>query len=84
MILKYMIYTLYYLLAGYGFIMMLGVILSWLPGLQQYKIPRLIRKATNWYLWPFRGLLVIGMVDFTPAIGLILYQTIVGLLTGFI
>ncbi len=84
MILNYLIKALYYLLTGYGFIMMLGVILSWLPGLQQYKIPRWIRKATNWYLWPFRGFLVIGILDFTPAIGLILYETIVGLLIGFI
>ena len=84
MILNYLIKALYYLLTGYGFIMMLGVILSWLPGLQQYKIPRWIRKATNWYLWPFRGFLVIGILDFTPAIGLILYEKIVGLLIGFI
>ncbi|HOD61644.1 MAG TPA: YggT family protein [Bacilli bacterium] len=84
MILNYLIKALYYLLLGYGFIMMLGIILSWLPGLHQYKIPRMIRKATNWYLWPFRGFLVIGILDFTPAIGLILYETIVGLLAGFI
>ncbi|HKM30214.1 MAG TPA: YggT family protein [Bacilli bacterium] len=84
MILQYIISTLYYLLLGYGFIMMLGVLLSWLPGLHQYKIAQLIRKMTNWYLWPFRGFLVIGMLDFTPAIGLILYQTIIGFLAAFI
>lgn len=84
MTLQYVINALYVLLSAYGFIMMLGIILSWLPGLQQYKIPRWIRKATNWYLWPFRGILVIGVLDFTPAIGIILYQTIVNLLLGYI
>ena len=84
MTLQYVINALYVLLSAYGFIMMLGIILSWLPGLHQYKIPRWIRKATNWYLWPFRGILVIGVLDFTPAIGIILYQTIVNLLLGYI
>ena len=71
------------MLRGYSYIIFASIILTWLPSLYQYKIPRLVRKVADWYMWPFRGFLVIGILDFTPMIGIVLYETIVGLFSAF-
>lgn len=72
--------VLYYILNIYWNIMTIGVILSWIPGVFKYRFPRLIRKVSDWYLYPFRGLLVFGFLDFTPIIGFLLYSGVLSLL----
>ncbi len=67
----------YYILLGYGAILGLNVIFSWIPFVYKYKIPRMIQTMGNWYLGRFRGALVIGIIDFTAMIGIMLYYFII-------
>lgn len=64
----------YYALSGYYWLLIINIFLSWIPELKQTKIGRLITYLADPYMRIFRGLLVFGMFDFTPIIGLILYQ----------
>lgn len=68
--------TLYWILQIFSGFLTISIILSWLPSLYEYKIFRLIRSVSDWYLRPFRGVLVIGMFDLTPIIGIGIYQFI--------
>ena len=76
----YCIDILWYLLNAYNFILIAGVIMTWLPFLYNFKIFRMIAKMCDWYLGPFRGILVLGPLDFTPLIGFFLYDGIVSLI----
>lgn len=67
---------LYYILIGYGVILGLNIIFSWIPFVYNYKIPRVIRTIGSWYLSSFRGVLVVGIFDFTTMIGIFLYYLI--------
>ncbi len=71
---------LYYILSGYWYIMIGGVILSWLPGLMQYKFFSLIRNVSDWYLKPFQGRIILGVFDFTPIIGFMIYSGVLSIL----
>lgn len=71
--------VLLYILYAYNFILIAGVIMSWLPFLYNFKIFRLIAIVGNWYMEPFRGVIVLGPLDFTPIIGFFLYDGIVSL-----
>ena len=68
---------LYYILLGYGAILGLNIIFSWIPFVYKYKIPRILKTMGNWYLDKFRGVLVIGIFDFTTMIGIFLYYFII-------
>lgn len=61
------------LLHAYCIIIGIDVLLSWIPGSYQYKIPRLIHTVSDWYLGLFHDILIIGPINFTPilAIGVI-------------
>lgn len=80
MILQYVLYGLFLLLRLYMSIMVIGVILTWFPSSYDYKIPRLIRRMTNWYLGYFRGIFVLGNIDFTTLFGILLYEGILDML----
>lgn len=84
MILNYVIKIMYYGLSIFTYIIFASILLTWVPGLYEYKIPRMIRTISDWYMWPFRGFLVLGIIDFTPIIGVVLLETIVSLLGAFI
>lgn len=66
----------YYVLMGYGVILGLNILFSWIPFVYNYKIPRILKTMGNWYLGSFRGVLVVGMFDFTTMIGIFLYYFI--------
>ena len=68
------IYGLYLLMMAYGAFMSISIIMSWIPPLYDTKVFRFFRKGTDFYLRPFRGLLVLGFLDFTPIIGLAIYS----------
>ena len=70
---------LYYLLFAYNYILIAGVIMTWLPFLYNFRIFRFIATMANWYMGPFRGVLVLGPIDFTPLIGFFLYDGIISL-----
>ncbi len=64
----------YYILLAYDAILLMGIILSWIPGLLKFKIFRIIDKIADWYLEPFSGILVFGPIDFTTLIGFAVYS----------
>lgn len=64
-----------YALQAYFYILIANVLLSWLPELRRTRIGQIINNIANPYMRFFRGLLVIGMFDFTPIIGFFLYST---------
>lgn len=80
MILNRFLIILWWILRIYFSIMIIGIILTWFPNSFEYKIPRLIRKMSDWYLSKFSGIVVIGRLDFTTIIGLLLYEGVLDLL----
>lgn len=70
----YCIYALYWLMIAYEGFMTISIIMSWIPPLYNTKVFIFFRKGTDFYLRPFRGLLVIGFLDLTPIIGLLIYS----------
>jgi uncharacterized protein YggT (Ycf19 family) len=65
------------MLLAYGSIMSFSIILSWVPGAYEIKIFRLVRSISDFYLGDFRGKIIIGFLDLTPMIGLMIYSFIV-------
>lgn len=80
MIFKLIIEILYIIFAIYGGLLSLAIILSWVPGIYDIAFFRNVGKIADWYLEPFRGRLVIGTIDLSPMIGLIIYGFILSLL----
>lgn len=66
----------YYLMLGFSGLITISIILTWIPGLYNYSLFRGIRKLTDTYMEPFQGRLVLGMLDFTPIIGVVLFDFI--------
>ena len=64
----------YYALRVYYWILIASILLSWIPDLKRSSLGRFIDRLANPYMRIFRGLLVFGMMDFTPILGFILYQ----------
>ena len=64
----------YWLLKIYYWILIAYVLGSWLPELRRTRIYEYIHRLANPYMRIFRGLLVFGMMDFTPIIGFLLYS----------
>ncbi|MDY0317978.1 MAG: YggT family protein [Candidatus Izemoplasmatales bacterium] len=69
----------YYVLLTYFYIMIVYVLLSWTP-LRNSRFYDILSKIVNPYLGIFRGWLVFSNIDFTPMLGLILYQFILGVI----
>jgi len=82
--LRLILLGLYFILDIYWWIMIIGIILTWAPGFQNYKIPRIIREVSDWYLAPFHGKIVIGILDFSPIIGFMIYSGILSLVNRVI
>lgn len=80
MIFGYLIRGIEIILNIYLIIMVIGIILTWIPSAYEYKIPRMIRNMTDWYLGYFRGIFVLGSIDFTTIFGILLYEGILELL----
>jgi len=73
-ILYYVLVALYYILLGYFYFMIANIILSWIPGIHETKFYQVMNRITNFYMGRFKGLIVIGMMDFTPILGFLIYQ----------
>lgn len=65
--------VIFWLLTVFNGFLSISILISWVPSLTNYKIFRAIIKVSDWYLKPFRGVLVIGPIDFTPLIGIGIY-----------
>ncbi len=73
---QFCIFILFQILMFYNYIIIAGLILSWIPVLYRFRIFRIIRKMCDWYMEPFYGYVVIGPIDFTPIIGFMIYDAI--------
>lgn len=73
------LYGLYGLFRLYTLIMVIDCILSWFPRSSR-GIGYAIHQTANAYLGHFRGLLVIGFLDFTPLIGFFVFEGITDLI----
>ena len=67
---------LYYILYGFSSLIFINIILSWFPSVYNYKIFRGLRRLTDTYMEPFHGMLVLGMLDFTPIVGIVVFDLI--------
>ncbi len=68
---------LYYIMYGFLGLITINILLSWFPGVYKFSIFRFLRKTTDTYMQPFHGILVLGMLDFTPIIGVVLFEGII-------
>ena len=67
-------YYVYWALRIYFYIIIASILMSWVPELKNTRIGKLIDRIANPFMRIFRGILVIGMFDLTPMVGLFLYQ----------
>lgn len=84
MLLTYFLLGFYILLNVYYYVLLAGIIMSWIPGAQNNKFCRVVRAIGDAYLGPFHGLLVVGFLDFTPIIGFAIYHFIVYVVRSFL
>jgi uncharacterized protein YggT (Ycf19 family) len=77
----YCLIGLSYVLSGYFYLMLVNIILSWFPTLQNIPFFAFVNRICQWYMRPFHGVLVFGMIDFTPMIGLGIYSFITNLIS---
>lgn len=80
MIYYLIVLILYIILRAYQGVMLLSIFISWIPGMSDTKIGIFINRISDWYLGYFRGFLVFGGIDFTPMIGLIIYEFLIQLI----
>lgn len=66
--------VIYWLLQAYYWVLIAYILSSWIPELRKTRIFQLIHTLANPYMRIFRGLLVFGMMDFTPILGFMLYS----------
>lgn len=67
-------YYIYRILQVYFYVIFASILMSWVPELRKTKIGQVIDKLANPFMSVFRGFIVIGMFDFTPMLGIFLYQ----------
>jgi len=72
--LKPILEVVHMILTVYYWILIAYILGSWIPELRKTKLYRAIYQLANPYMRIFRGLLVFGMMDFTPIIGFLLFQ----------
>ncbi len=73
----YCIDILFSILLFYNVFLIAGIIISWIPGLLNFKLFRIINKISDFYMEPFTGILILGPLDFTPIIGFMLYDALI-------
>ena len=84
MILSIFLISLYILLWLYQGIIFISILISWIPSAFNTKLGMSIYNVSNWYMKPFRGWIELGIFDFTPIIGIAIYQFLLQCLLGFI
>lgn len=74
------IFIIYIILRAYQGIMVLSIFMSWIPGARSSKFGILVGRTSNWYLGYFSNILIFGGIDFTPMLGIMLYEYLLTLL----
>lgn len=77
------LYYTYLLLRLYFYVMIVTIILSWTP-LVNTTFYQLLERICYPYLGIFRGWLIFGSIDFTPMLGLLIYQWLLQLMSNAI
>ena len=67
---------LYIILQIYFVLIFVDIIFSWIPNIFQFRICRFIHYLVGWFMEPFHGIITISILDFTPIIGIFIYQGI--------
>lgn len=67
----------YLLMWGFSGLIFIEILLSWFPAVYNFKLFRGLKRLTDAYMEPFRGILVLGMLDFTPIIGIVLFDLLI-------
>jgi len=73
----------FYALRFYFYLMLIKIILSWTP-LVNTTFYQALDRICEPYLGMFRGWFVFGNIDFTPMVGLLLYQWLLSLMQNAI
>ncbi len=71
------IFVLYILFQIYSGLIFLDILFSWIPNIYNFRICRWIHTIAGWYMEPFHGIITISILDFTPILGIFLYEGIV-------
>lgn len=50
------------------------LVLSWIPGITEHRWFAFCQKIADFYIGRFHGLVVFGNLDFTPILGIILFE----------
>jgi YggT family protein len=66
--------VLYRILQVYYYFLIASVLMSWIPELKRSKFGQIIDQIADPYMRLFRGFLIIGVLDFTPILGFLLYS----------
>ena len=61
------------LLQIYYYILIMYILLSWIPEIRTTKFYYYVHLIADPYMRLFRGIIVIGQMDFTPIVGFLLY-----------
>jgi len=64
----------YRILQVYYYFLIASVLMSWIPELKRSKFGQIIDRIADPYMRLFRGYLIIGVLDFTPILGFLLYS----------
>lgn len=75
---EFLFYIVFMLLRGYYYLLILYIILSWVVDTKTSVLYQTVGVFCDPFFRIFRGLLVFGGMDFTPMLGLILYQLALG------
>lgn len=82
MILVNFLYGLLIAMRIYYYVLLAGIIVSWIPNNEKILPLKIIKKTSDAYMGPFHGILVIGFLDLTPIIGFVLYNFLYSALAG--
>lgn len=80
-IIRTILFYAYQILRVYFYLMVATLILSWTP-IRNTRFYAVLEKITMVYFNLFRGWVVIGQFDFTPILGLLIYQLILQVIGG--
>ena len=66
----------------YYYALIFYIILSWVPAIRESSFYALLGTICSPFFRIFRGWIIIGNMDFTPMVGLILYSTLLRFAVG--
>jgi hypothetical protein len=65
---------LYLFLELYLYFITLVLVLGWIPGISEHRWFAICQKVADFYIGRFHGLLVLGNIDLTPILGIVVFE----------